>query len=106
MNGIDLQKQQREQVRWLILATLDVARPVGANEDMILSAINAVPVQITRHELRKEMGYLETRGLISIEGKFDPSKKWFAALTRSGIDVVEYTVECDPGIARPPKWWD
>jgi hypothetical protein len=26
-------------------------------------------------------------------------------LTRIGIDVVEYTVECDPGIARPKKYW-
>jgi len=106
MSGFDLQKQIREQVRWLILATLDAGRPIGANEDMVLSAINAVPVQITRLELHKELDYLDTRGLISIEGKPDPSKKWFAKLTRDGIDVVEYTVECDPGIARPPKWWD
>lgn len=105
MNGIDFKKQLREQARWLILATLDAGRPMGVNEDMILSAINAVPVQLTRLELRKEMDYLEARCLIEVAGKNDPSARWFAKLTRAGIDVVEYTVECDLGIARPPKWW-
>lgn len=104
--GIDLQKQIREQARWLILISLDAGRPESVYEDLILSAINAVPVQITRQELHKEMDYLETRGLISISGKEDPSKKWSAKLTRAGMDVVEYTEPCDPGIARPPKWWD
>jgi len=30
---------------------------------------------------------------------------WTAELTRHGVDVVEYTVECEPGIARPKKYW-
>ena len=25
-------------------------------------------------------------------------------MTPNGVDVVEYTVDCDPGIARPKKW--
>lgn len=102
---IDVQKQMREQVRWLILATLNAGRPMGVNEDMILSAINAVPVLLTRMELRKELDYLEARNLIEIGSRNDPSARWFPKLTRAGIDVVEYTVDCDPGIARPHKWW-
>ena len=28
----------------------------------------------------------------------------FADLTRHGVDVAEYTVDCEPGIARPAKY--
>ena len=35
----------------------------------------------------------------------EPSGRWFAELNRHGTDVAEYTVECDPGIARPQKYW-
>ena len=31
--------------------------------------------------------------------------RWFADLTRFGTDVAEYTIDCDPGIARPQKYW-
>jgi hypothetical protein len=27
-----------------------------------------------------------------------------AELTRYGVDIVEYTIACEPGIARPKKW--
>jgi hypothetical protein len=30
---------------------------------------------------------------------------WSAELTHHGVDIVEYTVDCFPGIARPPKWY-
>jgi len=36
----------------------------------------------------------------------EASPAWFGKLTREGVDVVEYTVLCDPGIARPRKYWD
>lgn len=106
VNGVEVQKQIREHVRWLILSTLDAGRPMGVNEDIILSTINAVSVPITMLDLRKELDYLEARSLIEIGSRHDPSARWFPKLTRAGIDVVEYTVPCDPGIARPSKWWD
>ena len=31
---------------------------------------------------------------------------WFADLTRHGIDLAEYTVDCDPGISRPTRFWE
>ena len=31
---------------------------------------------------------------------------WFADLTRLGVDLAEYTIDCQPGIARPDKYWE
>lgn len=100
---IDLEKQKREQLRWLILETLNSARPIGANEGLILNVMNDVQGQVTTLELRKELDYLADRELVEIQGKNSPV--WKAELTRHGVDVVEYTVDCDPGIARPRKYW-
>ncbi|EME4037049.1 hypothetical protein VYM13_004930, partial [Escherichia coli] len=47
--------------------------------------------------------YLADRKMVDLEKK--PSGDWFADLTRLGVDLVEYTVECGPGIARPEKYW-
>lgn len=100
---IDLERASRETARWLILVTLDKARPLGAAESLIASVLAAVPHPITTHELRRELDYLADRGLVEIKGRTTP--QWHAALTRVGVDVVEYTVDCDPGIARPAKYW-
>ncbi|NPU85539.1 MAG: hypothetical protein HPY65_13765 [Syntrophaceae bacterium] len=104
MSEIDLKKVQRESTRWLILATLDAARPIGANERLILSTVQEVIRDVTLLDIRRELDYLDHRKLLEIKGK-DTCHGWTAELTRDGIDVVEYTVECDPGIARPKKWW-
>lgn len=101
--AVDMEKHLREHLRWLILETLNSARPVGANEDLILIVLNDVQGQVTTLELRKQLGYLEDRKLIEIDGKEGPM--WKAELTRHGVDIVEYTVDCEAGIARPRKYW-
>ncbi|MFZ5530306.1 MAG: hypothetical protein ACOY4U_04550 [Pseudomonadota bacterium] len=100
---VDIEKQKREQLRWLILETLNSARPIGANEGLVLQVVNDVQGQVTALELRRELDYLADRKLVEIAGRDGPI--WHAELTRDGVDVVEYTVECDPGIARPRKYW-
>lgn len=100
---IDLEKQKREQLRWLILATLDAARPIGANEHLVLSTVREVLPDVTTLALRRELDYLEERGLAKLARKDTPT--WTAELTRDGVDLVEYTCDCDPGIARPTKYW-
>lgn len=100
---VDLEKQKREQLRWLVLLTLNAARPIGANEHLILQTVQDVPVPVTQLELRRELDYLADRKLITLSGQDGPV--WFAELTRHGVDVVEYTVSVEPGIARPKKYW-
>lgn len=31
----------------------------------------------------------------------DPMDRWFVDLTRTGIEFVEYTIDAQPGVARP-----
>jgi hypothetical protein len=40
-----------------------------------------------------------------VELKRHEGAPWTADLTRYGTDFVEYTVEAQPGIARPKKYW-
>ncbi|AAP96337.1 MULTISPECIES: hypothetical protein [Pasteurellaceae] len=100
---IEFDKNKREHVRWLILLTLDHARPIGAAESLILSTIQCVPMQLTALELRRELDYLAGKALIEIKGR--DTARWHAKLTSNGVDVVEYTSPANPGIARPEKYW-
>lgn len=99
----ELAKSKREQLRWLVLQTLDYARPIGTNENVILDAVRGAQPDTTHHQLRRELDYLRDRELVTLETR--NGGIWFAELTRCGVDIVEYTVDCQPGIARPPKYW-
>lgn len=96
-------KVRREDIRWQILLTLNNATPIGAYEELVLSVIRATYPDATPLELRKQLDYLFDRKLVEI--KKEPSGRWHCDLTRYGADIAEYTVDCDPGIARPPKYW-
>jgi hypothetical protein len=103
MSIIDQAKVRREALRWLILLTLNNARPIGAFEGPILSVAQSEYPDATPLELRRELDYLHDRELVRVDKQ--PSGRWFAELTRSGTDVTEYTVSCEPGISRPAKYW-
>lgn len=90
-------------MRWLILLTLNNARPVGAFEGPILAVAQSEYPDATALELRRELDYLEDRKLLAIDRR--PDGRWRAELTRHGVDVAEYTVTCEPGVARPEKYW-
>jgi hypothetical protein len=100
---VDGLKIRRESMRWNILITLNNARPIGAYEELILATMQAIYPDATQMELRRELDYLADRNLVAL--KKEPSGRWFADLTRYGVDVAEYTVDCHPGIARPVKYW-
>ena len=100
---IDHARVRREALRWLILLTLNNARPMGAFEGVVLSVAQAEYPDATALELRREMDYLGERDLVNLDKQ--PSGRWKADLTRFGVDVAEYTVVCEPGIARPAKYW-
>lgn len=99
----DLMRVRREALRWLILLTLNNARPIGAFEGLVLSVAQSEYPDATALELRRELEYLGERELVRLDRQ--PSGRWHADLTRFGVDVAEYTLDCEPGIARPPKYW-
>lgn len=99
----DPEKSHRETLRWLILLTLNAARPLGAGETLVLETVRQAVPAVTSRDLRVELDYLAERDLIHLEGRDGP--QWRAKLTRYGTDIAEYTIDCAPGIARPAKYW-
>lgn len=100
---MDMLRTRRESIRWHIMVAANSGRPYPVAEPLILSAIQSIPVECTARELRVELDYLADRKLVDL--KRPEGAPWIAELTRYGVDVVEYTVDCDPGIARPKKYW-
>ena len=99
----DAAKIRRETLRWNILLVLNNARPIGAAEELVLATVQGIFPDATALEVRRELDYLGVRELVNI--KKEPSGRWFADLTRHGVDIAEYTVDCQPAIARPQKYW-
>ena len=98
---IDAAKIRRESMRWYILLTLNNARPVNPHEALVLSTIQGIYSDATQHEVRRELEYLKDRSLVTIDKQ--PSGVWVTGLTHYGVDIAEYTIECNPGIARPAR---
>lgn len=103
MQQVDTAKVRREFMRWVILLTLQNARPYGTFEAVLLTTMHGVYPDATKEEIRLQLDYLESRKLIELDKK--PDGRWWADLTRYGVDIVEYTIPCEPGIARPEKYW-
>lgn len=103
MNAIEESRIRREHLRWLILLTLNNARPIGAYEGPVLAVAQCEYADATPLELRRELDYLSGRELIGL--RKEPSGRWHAQLTRHGVDIAEYTIDCEPGIARPQRYW-
>ena len=87
--------------RWAILRTLKVGGHLGATETMIREALIADYLGVTNRWIRDQLVYLESRELVSIERS--EIRAWRAELTRHGNDIVDYQVDVEPGITRPPR---
>lgn len=96
---IDLQKTRREDMRWHLLSAINLCRPAGMYTEPLLAIVRSVYPDATHQEVRRELDYLEARQLVTIAK--DPVDRWTLDLTRLGIDFVEYTIDAQPGIARP-----
>lgn len=101
--SIDLQKTRREAMRWHLMNALDKARPIGALDVLLLDVMRSIYADTTANELHQQLDYLAQRELVKIDKQ--PQGNWHSCLTSHGVDVVEYTVECHAGIARPIKYW-
>jgi hypothetical protein len=99
LTPLNMDKVRREQVRWHLLTIANVSRPQAINAAAMLPIIATVYPDATALEVRRQLDYLEERELVKIIK--DPLDNWAVELTRWGVDVVEYTVDCEPGIARP-----
>ena len=103
MADIDYSRIRREHLRWVLLLTLNNARPMGCHDSIALATVQGIYPDATELEVRRELDYLAERQLVDLDKK--PDGRWVAKLNRCGMDLVEYTVDCEPGIARPEKYW-
>lgn len=100
----DLEKARREGTRWLLLISLNRARPIGCLDAILLDVVNAIYPRTTPVELHSQLEYLENKKLVDIDKK--PDGHWHTKLNDVGVDVVEYAIDCPAGIARPTKYWE
>nr|DAD99302.1 MAG TPA: hypothetical protein [Myoviridae sp. ctzUB9]DAE07681.1 MAG TPA: hypothetical protein [Myoviridae sp. ctIyl4]DAF43272.1 MAG TPA: hypothetical protein [Myoviridae sp. ctLYR7]DAJ31922.1 MAG TPA: hypothetical protein [Caudoviricetes sp.]DAW57809.1 MAG TPA: hypothetical protein [Caudoviricetes sp.] len=98
------EKARREGMRWHLINTLNKARPYTSSEVFLLDVMRGIYPDATAMELRQQLDYLKDRRLLVLTKQ--PSGMWFADLNRLGVDIAEYTIECEAGIARPPKYWE
>lgn len=97
-------KARTEGIRWQMISILNKARPHTTSEQFLIDVLRQLYPDITGIELRRELDYLADRKLVDIVKQ--PIGLWFADLTRLGVDIAEYTIDCQPGIARPEKYWE
>ncbi|MBK0413617.1 MULTISPECIES: hypothetical protein [Chromobacterium] len=101
--NVDQAKLRRESLRWYLLLALYNARPEEVCEDIVLMTMQTLYPDVTALEVRKELDYLAVRVLVKL--RKEASGRWWGDLTRYGVDITEYTIDCEPGIARPQKYW-
>jgi len=93
---------RREYMRWIILLALNTSRPDDLHDHVVLQTVQAIYPDATQLEVRREIDYLVDRELVSVRKQ--PTGIWWCGLTRYGVDIVEYTVDVEPGIARPQNY--
>ena len=96
---IDIAKIRREDIRWHLLQAINLSRPVGIYTEPLLVIVRSVYPDATHQEVRLNLDYLEEREMVRITK--DAMDRWMVELTRTGIDFVEYTIDAQPGVARP-----
>ena len=88
-------------MRWIVLLAMNINRPTHATLHFLRQVVRGEYADATELQVRRELDYLESRDLVKVFT--DPLGQVSAELTRFGIDIAEYTVDVEPGIARPPK---
>lgn len=112
--GIDLgcfsmsqsEHYRRQEIRWRFLAVCNAGRPQSIQEILMLRALEDINLNLTANELRREAAYLSEKGLIETRKPINPENPWSFLLTATGVDVVDYSVDCPSGINRPEKYWE
>ena len=95
------ERNRREFMRWIILLAANINRPTHSTLRFLLSVVEGEYHDVTELQLRRELDYLASRDLVKVFT--DLIGQVSVELTRYGIDIAEYTVAVEPGIARPPK---
>jgi hypothetical protein len=94
---------RRREIRWRVLMAIEMGSRRNVPEQIIWRVLEDSNLLSSNREVRRALTYLENKGLIRVDRQ--NRENWICELTAIAIDLVEYTVEPIPGIARPDKWW-
>lgn len=100
-NPATLAAATRGSLRWRLLVALNYGGGELVDEDVLATTIVDSGLGVTLSRVRRSVDYLERRGLVETQRGPD---RWKARINRHGVDIVEYSVDCEPGIARPRAW--
>jgi len=94
-----------ELARWTVLLYLYHAdHRAGICEKFLPRLFQDARLTVSPAEAKNILFYLEDLELCKLEK--DTFDQCWARITPKGIQVVEYQIECPPGIAREEKrWW-
>ena len=92
-----------EAGRWHIIHTCHIGGHIGVTETMLYHTLVGMWASTTRHWIRDQISYLESRDLVQVERH--ALRDWRVTLTRHGWDLATYVIDCEPGIDRPHKYW-
>ena len=95
-------KTRSEFMRWILLLAMNINRPTHSTLRCLLQVVRGEYADATEMQVRRELDYLDSRGIAKVFP--DTLGQVSGNLTRHGIDLAEYTVPVEPGIARPPKF--
>ena len=79
-----------------MLRVVDAGRPIAVSEQIIWRVLSDIKLALTPVGVRRELTYLRDSGLLELEG--EETETWFAKLTASGVDVVEYNYPAPAGV--------
>lgn len=99
----EMAQAEREVARWLILMALNQTNPSPCGESLLRTLLRTQGLEFSERDVRRDLDYLRLRELVTLR-RGDDVPMWLASITRAGVDLVEYTVPCEPGIARPPRY--
>lgn len=60
-------RARRKAIRAVVFAAVDASRPIGIFESLILAVLQGVLMQCSETELRRELCYLEKKGVIRLD---------------------------------------
>src|SRR5690625_3546554 len=104
MDPDELEKARRETLRSRIIQTLNISGEWPVSEDILLQAVGGLDMPVQVHDVRRALAYLDRRKLVTIARR-GSAPQWEAKLSRHGVDLAEYAIDCEPGIARPQRYW-
>ena len=82
------QRARRKDIRIVAFAATDAGHPFGVSESVILSVLGNIGIQCSAAELRRELCYLDEKGIIRLHRL--EGAPWMAQLVGPATGIAEH----------------